>query len=122
MTIDTFTLQAELAQFTGTEQYYVNALYREMNYTDGIKHLVTTVSAYWLLDIIGTECFPRQKSGEWDSFVAIHLVVEACAMKIRIQDGNYNPYEQKNIPHTDFPTGEWVIWLIDGVLLLPSEY
>ena len=122
MTIDTSTLQAELAQFTGTEHYYCNAYYREMNYTDGIKHLVTTVSAYWLLDIIGTECFPRQKSGEWDSFVAIHLVVEACSMTIRIQDGNYNPYGQKNIPHTDFPGGEWVLWLIDGVLLLPSEY
>ena len=122
MTIDTFTLQAELAQFTGTEQYYVNAYYREMNYTDGIKYLATTVSAYWLLDIIGTECFPRQKSGEWDSFVAIHLVVEACAMTIHVQDGNHNSYVQKNIPLTDFPTGECVLWLIDGVLLLPSEY
>ena len=122
MTIDTSTLQAELAQFTGTEHYYCNAYYREMNYTDGIKHLVTTVSAYWLLDIIGTEFFPKQKSGEWEDFVDIHLMVEACAMTIRIQDGNYNPYEQKNIPHTDFPGGEWVLWLIDGVLLLPSEY
>ena len=54
--------------------------------------------------------------------MAIHLVVEACAMTIRVQDGNHNLYLQKNIPLTDFPSGEWVLWLVDGVLLLPSEY
>ena len=46
MTQDTSKLQAELTQFTGTEHYYCNAYYREMNYTEGIKHLATTVSAY----------------------------------------------------------------------------
>ena len=122
MTLDTSKLKAELAQFTGTEHYYCNALYREMNYTDGVKYLAATVGSYWLLDIIGTELFPKQKSGEWDSFITINLLVEACSMKISIQDGNHNHYLHKNIKFTDFPTGEWVLWLIDGVLLLPSEY
>ncbi len=122
MTIDPTKLQAELAQFTGTEHYYCNALYQEMQYTDGIKYLATTVSCYWLLDIIGTEFYPRQKSGEWDQFVAIKLVVEAYAMTIHVQDGNDHDYLHKNIPFTDFPPGEWGLWLVDGVLLLPSEY
>lgn len=39
-------LKAELGQFTGTEQYYFNPLYRDMTYTDGVNYLVSTVSAY----------------------------------------------------------------------------
>jgi hypothetical protein len=114
--------KAELEQFTGTAHYYFNPLYQHMNYTDGVKYLATTVGAYWLLDIIGTEFFPKQKSGEWDGFVVIKLVVEECSMKISVQDGNHHDYLHKNIPFTDFPTGEWALWLVDGVLLLPSEY
>ena len=114
--------KAELGQFTGTEHYYFNPLYQEMNYTDGIKYLAATVSAYRLLDMIGTEFFPKQKSGEWDSFVVIKLAVAERSMLISVQDGNHNDYLHKNIPFTDFPEGEWALWLIDGILLLPSEY
>jgi hypothetical protein len=114
--------KAELGQFTGTGQYYFNPLYQEMNYTDGVNYLVATVSAYWLLDIIGAEFFPKQKSGQWDSFVVIKLAVEGRSMMISVQDGNHHEYLQKNIQFTDFPEGEWALWLVDGVLLLPSEY
>jgi hypothetical protein len=114
--------KAELEQFTGTAHYYHNPLYPHMNYTDGVKYLAVTVGAYWLLDIIGTEFFPKQKSGEWDSFVAIKLAVGVRSMTISVQDGNHNEYLHKNIPFTDFPEGEWALWLVDGVLLLPSEY
>ena len=114
--------KAELGQFTGTEHYYCNPLYQAMNYTDGVKYLATTVGAYWLLDIIGTEFFLKQKSGEWDGFVVIKLTVAMNAMVIQVQDGDHNDYLHKNIPFTDFPEGEWALWLVEGVLLLPSEY
>jgi len=114
--------KAELRQFTGTEHYYFNPLYQDMLYTDGVNYLVSTVSAYRLLDVIGTEFFPKQHSGQWDSFVVITLAVEQRAMKISIQDGNDNDYLHKNILFTDFPDGNWVLWLVNGVLLLPSEY
>ena len=114
--------KAELGQFTGTERYYFNPLYQEMKYTDGVKYLAATVGAYWLLDIISTEFFPKQKSGEWDSFVVIKLTTEMYSMVIHVQDGNHNEYLQKNIQFTDFPDGEWALWLVNGVLLLPSEY
>jgi hypothetical protein len=44
--------KAELGQFTGTEHYYCNPLYQEMNYTDGVKYLAATVGLlvaryYW---------------------------------------------------------------------------
>ena len=114
--------KAELGQFTGTEHYYFNPLYLEMHYTDGVKYLAETAGAYWVLDIIGTEFFPKQQSGEWDSFVVIKLTIAMNAMVIQVQDGNHNDYLHKNIPFTDFPEGEWALWLVDGILLLPSEY
>ncbi len=114
--------KAGLEQFTGTEHYYFNPLYQDMHYTDGVKYLAGKACAYWLLDMIGAEFFPKQKSGDWDSFVVIKLVVEASSMAISVQDGNHNEYRHKTIPFTDFPEGEWALWLIDGVLLLPSEY
>jgi hypothetical protein len=114
--------KAGLAQFTGTEHYYFNPLYRDMKYTDGVNYLAATAGAYWLLDMIGAGFFPKQKSGEWDSFVVIKLTSEQNAMLIQVQDGNHNDYLCKTIQFTDFPEGEWALWLIDGVLLLPSEY
>ena len=44
------------------------------------------------------------------------------AMVIQAQDRDHNDYLHKNIPFTDFPEGEWALWLVDGILLLPSEY
>ncbi len=120
--LESAKFKAELEQFTGTECYYFNPLYQHMNYTDGVNYLAVTVGAYWLLDIIGTEFFPKQKSGEWDSFVVIKLAVEVRSMMISVQDGNHNEYLHKNISFTDFPEGEWALWLVEGVLLLPSEY
>ena len=76
--------KAELGQFTGTEHYYCNPLYQAMNYTDGVKYLAATVGAYWLLDIIGTEFFPMQKSGKWDSFLVIKLTIAMNAMVIQV--------------------------------------
>jgi hypothetical protein len=54
--------------------------------------------------------------------VVIKLTIAMNAMVIQVQDGNHNDYLRKNIPFTDFPEGEWALWLVDGILLLPSEY
>lgn len=115
-------LKHELAQFTGSEQVFFNPLYREMKYTEGVKYLATTAGAYWLLDIIGTEYFPKQKSKEFDYFVSIKFEVEGSLGVITVGDGNNNVYLRRVIEFTDFPEGAWDFWLIDSVLLLPSEY
>ncbi len=44
--------QAELAQFTGTEQYYKHL--GGLVYTDGVKYLAEKAGSYWLLDIIAS--------------------------------------------------------------------
>ena len=49
----TKTLQkADLAQFTGSEQWFRHALVRSVLFTDGAKHVADAGGAYWLLDEI----------------------------------------------------------------------
>lgn len=120
--IDSTKLKTELEQFIGTEQYYYNPLYPVMRYTDGVKCLAEQAQAYWLLDIIGTEFHPKQVTGDYPSFLVIKLIVKDSKANIVLEDGDYNPIIDKEIDFTDFPEGTWVLWLIDGVLILPSEY
>jgi len=116
--IEATTLEQELQQFTGTEQYYFNSMYKWMNYTDGVKFLAERAGAYWLLDIIGTEL--KQFN---DDFQIIELeVANNKAVITSKRDTNEPNLWDRNIEFTDFPEGTWKFYLIDGVLLLPSEY
>jgi len=44
--------KADLAQFTGSENWYRHALARDILYTDGAKYMAEHGGAYWLLDEI----------------------------------------------------------------------
>ncbi len=47
------TLSAtDLAQFTGTEQWYRHSINRTVLYTDGVRYVAEHGQAYWLLDEI----------------------------------------------------------------------
>lgn len=121
--IDASKLTADLTQFTGTDQYYYNPLYPAMKYTDGVKYLAEHAGAYWLLDIIGTEYFPKQHKGKYPGFLVIKLTVTPQnTAEISLEDGDLKSIAARVIDYTDFPEGTWSLWLIDGVLILPSEY
>jgi hypothetical protein len=48
----------DLAQFTGTEQWYRHALNGEVHFTGGAKYVADHVGAYWLLDEIALTALP----------------------------------------------------------------
>ncbi len=114
----------DLSQFTGSERVYFNPLYKAMHYTDGVQYFANEAGAYWLLDIIGTEFFPKTlgRDPEWDSFLVIEVTVRDSAAVITVNDGNDNIFTTKEISYTDCPEGEWKFYLTDNVLLLPGEY
>lgn len=118
--MNSFDLSVALRQFTGTTNWYTSPLYPWMKYTDGIKFVAETVGAYWLLTILGTEL---QELNESEPFLHIILYVEEDGAEIVAGDGNgeFDLYRRK-IDVTDFPVGEWTFYLINGVLILPSEY
>lgn len=114
-------LQSELQNFIGTEQYFVNPMYRWLRYTDGVKYFATNAGggAYWLLDIIGTELFDL---GMKHRFMCVNLNVEGDWAELTVTDGDYAKLYSRKIEYTDCPAGLWRFFLQNGVLMLTSEY
>ncbi len=116
--------QSDLAQFTGTECYYAHWL-RSQNgesykYTEGVQYLAEKAGAYWLLDAIFS--YRRKESFQiWELLVATGASHKSATLTMKEDTGQPILVTQK-IEFTDFPLTDVKLWLIDGVLILPSEY
>lgn len=121
MTKETLT-KADLAQFTGTENWYRHQIARNILYTDGIRYMAQSAGAYWLIDEIafhqGLSRFENQKMQVWK----LKVDLEKSTAVLSCEDGNYNKFFEMKIPFTDFPLNEITIWFTENVILLPSEY
>jgi hypothetical protein len=119
----TKTLQkADLAQFTGSEQWFRHALVRSVLYTDGAQYLAEHGGAYWLLDEIAlAQRYEERVVGE--GFQVWKLTVKGDqSATLTFDDGNGNVAYSKRIPFTDFPLEEIAFYFANKTLLLPSEY
>jgi|SRR5581483_4311099 len=111
----------DLAQFTGTDNWYQHGLVRSITYTDGAKYVAETGGAYWLLDEIAlaqrfSAAVKREPFQVWKLTVCEHKGVLIC------DDGDGKVVYTKQVPFTDFPLSEIKFYLTDNVILLPSEY
>lgn len=110
----------ELKQFTGSEIIYRHSLSRG-TYTEGVRFVARELGAYWLLDYIFSVQFTREVLQQ--SFQVWKLRVgEGSSATLTLEDGNGNPLKSYEIAFTDFPLEEMSFWLINNILLLPSEY
>jgi hypothetical protein len=113
---------AELSQFTGSEQWHRHGLVREVLFTDGAKYLADRGGAYWLLDEIAL----AQRHGKRvaaEEFQLWKLTVgHDHAAQLTCDDGNGNIIFSMQIPFTDFPLPEIVLYFTNNTILLPSEY
>lgn len=114
-------LKTELRQFTGTEQYYFNPMFKRFKYTDGVKYLAETAGAYWLLDYIFSSQ-PHKNLKDQPFQVWKIKVNEDDSAAIAVEDGKDTVLSTFTIVFTDFPLEEFDLWLIDEILILPSEY
>lgn len=113
-------LKEALAGFIGTEHYYRHALYRDYNFTDGVHYLAPTASSWWLVDDcigISKYKFPNER------FLTFKLSVDLEKHKavLTVRDGNKDIHT-KNYSYCDFPLDEIELWIVNKVVLLPSEY
>lgn len=114
--------KSSLEQFYGTEHYYKLGL-TPIIATDGIKYFADTCECYWLLDLITYNVFPvHQKLGclfidiEVNKRHTVHITVrEDSDMPIVFEK------KQRDICEV-IPVGKYKFYLMDNVLLLPSEY
>lgn len=114
--------QDDLNKFSGSENIYQHWL-NQFSYTEGVKFLADRGNAYWLLDTIASHQpnLLRQNPmlndfQSWKLTVSNRKGVLYCGV-----DGDQLVQVQK-IPFTDFPLPEVKLFLIDKILLLPSEY
>jgi hypothetical protein len=124
--IGALELQNNLQQFTGTEMYHKFGPYR---LTDGVKYLAEAAQCYWLFDIIHS--YHRNLKSE--PFVIIMLSkkeddsFEFGAYRdydsdLSEEDNSHDLIISQFIEFSDFPLDEIKLYIIDGVILLPSEY
>jgi hypothetical protein len=109
----------ELNQFTGTENYYKHWL-GKIVYTDGVKYLADKADAYWLIDLIASYQ-PTIKNVPFQIWV-LKVNADKSAEITMHADTNEPILVKQSIKQTAFPLDEIKLWLIDSVLILPSEY
>ena len=112
-------IKNQLSNFTGTQNWH--KFNGGLLLTDGIKHLAEICQCYWLLDIISSvQTLPAIKPESFQVYT-LNKTGENSA-KLFASDGDENLLYQQEIPSTDFPLESISIWLVDGVILLPTEY
>jgi hypothetical protein len=114
--------EADLAQFTGTEQWYRHTL--GILYTDGVRHVAQQGGAYWLIDAIASWQFESDVRDDamLQEIQFWKLVVnEDCSAVLTCERDTDDVAVTQNIPFTDFPLRSIRLFLEDGVLMLPSE-
>lgn len=116
-----------LARCTGTEHLYRH-LFGQLKYTDGVRTLADLANSYWLIDVIASHAptIQRMAPDTW-AFGIVRLVVTETAggRSARFdwrEDTDTTPVVQQDIAFTDFPVGTFECYVVDGVVLLKSEY
>lgn len=107
-------------QCNGAAAYYRHKLFNT-TFTSGVKEVADELSCYWFIDLIFSHqlraIVRNQRFQVWKL-----ERVKGSRFKATCTDGNDNHIAHQNIPFSDFEDDELTLWLVDGVLLLPSEY
>ncbi len=110
-----------LEQFIGTAYYY--PLWPNIMLTDGTRYLADTAGCYWLMDAISSHL---QRLPKEETFISSKLTVESGNAKLSIKDGNGTVLTTQQIPYTDFPLDEIMLFACRDqkhwVIMLPGEY
>lgn len=106
----------DLAQFTGTVNYYKHWSKR-LVYTDGIKYLAEKAGAHWLVDLVASY---QPLKAEFQCWTLKAEEGGYCAV---CKDGNGEQLIEQKFEYTDFPKHlmPFDLYFQNGVLYLPSE-
>ena len=88
--------------------------------TNNVRSLAEVAGCYWLLDIIGSYQYSKKLDVSFQVWV-LEVDLENSTAVVR----GYNDTKliiTQDIPFTDFPLEKLELYLMDGVILLPSEY
>ena len=114
---------ASLAQFYGTENYFICTLNRRMNCSDGAKFVADHAGAYWLLEEIAIpQMFdPKLRREDFQVWTLTVDRANTCALLV-CDNGNGRILLSKEIEYTDFPLDSITFYVEGNVVLLRSEH
>jgi len=115
-------LKDSLMGFCGTVDYHRDANGFGVLYTDGVSYMAEKAGAGWLvsdLGIVSRHKFSRIGFQLWVLRVPVGGRNAELTMR---EDTNAPILYRQYYDWTDFPSGTFVMYLRDGVLMLPSEY
>jgi hypothetical protein len=121
-TLTATQLQQQLAQFTGTENYY--QILPLFVVTDGVKYLMDTADCYWLTQLYGLHLIGIDFNEE--PFTVLKLTRKKQGAIVRIEDGNGGLLIEQKIDYTDFVLDSITLYACwadkHWVCMLTSEY
>jgi hypothetical protein len=114
--------EADLRQFTGSENWYRHGINRSVLFTDVAKYVADQGGAYWLLDeIVLAQRY--QKAVAAEEFQVWTLTVKGDrTARLTCEDGNKKTVLEKVIPFADFPAPRITLWFENSTIYLPSEH
>jgi len=113
-------LEEELEQFTGAMEYYRHPL--GIIFTDGVKYLADKAEAYWLIDAIASWQVEKKVRNCPFQIWELKVNKDGTAILTMKEDTDEPELVKQKIPFTDFPLDYQKLYLVDRVLMLPSEY
>ncbi len=115
-------LQNELMGFFGTFTYHPHRIGNlKINLTDGCEYLREEARAFWLFDAILSHQTSTKVRREQFQVWKLKKQPDDNWL-LSCEDGNKNIVTEQKIEFSDFPLDEIIIWLVDGVAMLPTEY
>jgi hypothetical protein len=115
---------ADLVGFTGSETIYINPLFK-YRYTEGMRFVAERAQAWWLLDAIASWQIKLKRRKDLDFQVWTLRRTPAKgpnSADLVCTDGNDGHVLTQHLDYSSFPMDEFKVYLIEGVMLLPSEY
>ena len=115
-----------LVQATGTEQYWRAFPNNDkFLFTDGVKLMAEMCGAFWLITaVFSWQSKAKIRNEPFQVWILRFIDKEKGGKSLLIcEDGNKKELTRQEIEFTDFPLPEGIkLYLIDNILLLPSEY
>jgi hypothetical protein len=113
-------ITAEFKHFTGSELIYKHWL--GIQYTEGVKYLADAAEAYWLIDAIASYQTKKFLSNSKLQDLQIwRLLVENQSGTLICEWDTDQEVLRQEIEYTDFPLATTKLYLVQKVLMLPSE-
>ena len=110
-----------ISQAHGTHAYHKFSSFKHYPVvTDGVIAVAEAAECFWLLDIIGSNQTDKRLDPHFQVW-KVDVNHEDCSATVSGYNDTTLIIEQI-IPFTDFPLDELKLFLMDGVILLPSEH